>query len=152
MKPITVSTVIDRPREEVYEYLDVLANHEHFTDHFLTDWTASGPASGVGAKVRVKAKAPGAEQWLDIEVLEAKAPERTVENAVSAGGKRRTCGTYTLTELPGNRTLVEFEFGYLSAPALERPALPLMRPWLRRANEKAMERLAEQLAPVGSAA
>jgi hypothetical protein len=152
MKPITVSTVIDRPREEVYEYLDVLANHEAFTDHFLTDWSASGPASGVGAKVRVKAKAPGAETWIDIEVIEAKAPERTVENATSAGGKRRTCGTYTLTELPGNRTLVEFEFGYLSAPALERPALPLMRPWLRRANEKAMERLAEQLAPVASAA
>jgi hypothetical protein len=152
MKPITVSTVVDRPREEVYEYLDVLANHEAFTDHFLTDWSVSGPASGVGAKVRVKAKAPGAEQWLDIEVMEASAPERTVENAVSAGGKRRTCGTYTLTELPGNRTRIEFEFGYLSAPALERPALPLMRPWLRRANEKAMERLAEQLAPVGSAA
>jgi len=152
MKPIKVSTVVDRPREEVYEYLDVLANHEAFTDHFLTDWSASGPASGVGAKVRVKAKAPGAEQWLDIEVMEAKAPERTVENAVSAGGRRRTCGTYTLSELPGNRTLIEFEFDYLTAPALERPALPLMRPWLRRANEKAMERLAEQLAPVGSAA
>src|SRR5690242_3160239 len=139
MKPIKVSTVVDRPREEVYEYLDVLANHEAFTDHFLTDWSASGPASGVGAKVRVKAKAPGAEQWLDIEVMEAKAPERTVENAVSAGGRRRTCGTYTLSELPGNRTLIEFEFDYLTAPALERPALPLMRPWLRRANEKAME-------------
>ena len=152
MKPITVSTVVDRPREEVYEYLDVLANHEAFTDHFLTDWSVSGPPSGVGAKVRVKAKAPGADTWIDIEVIEARAPERTVENATSAGGKRRTCGTYTLTELPGNRTLVEFEFGYLSAPALERPALPLMRPWLRRANEKAMERLAEQLAPVGSAA
>ena len=152
MKPIKVSTVVDRPREEVYEYLDVLANHEAFTDHFLTDWSVSGPASGVGAKVRVKAKAPGADTWIDIEVVEARAPERTVENATSAGGKRRTCGTYTLSELPGNRTLVEFEFGYLTAPALERPALPLMRPWLRRANEKAMERLAEQLAPVGSAA
>jgi Polyketide cyclase / dehydrase and lipid transport len=152
MKPITVSTVVDRPREEVYEYLDVLANHEAFTDHFLTDWSVSGPASGVGAKVRVKAKAPGADTWIDIEVIEAQAPERTVENATSAGGKRRTCGTYTLTELPGNRTRVQFEFGYLSAPAIERPALPLMRPWLRRANEKAMERLAEQLAPVGSAA
>ena len=152
MKPIKVSTVIDRPRDEVYEYLDVLANHEAFTDHFLTDWSVSGPASGVGAKVRVKAKAPGADTWIDIEVIEAEAPERTVENATSAGGKRRTCGTYTLSELPGNRTLVEFEFGYLSAPAFERPALPLMRPWLRRANEKAMERLAEQLAPVGSAA
>ena len=152
MKPIKVSTTIDRPREEVYAYLDVLANHEAFTDHFLTDWTLSGPASGVGAKVRVKAKAPGADTWIDIEVIEAKAPERTVENATSAGGKRRTCGTYTLTELPGNRTLVEFEFAYEAAPALERPALPLMRPWLRKANEKAMERLAEQLAPVALAA
>ena len=152
MKPIKVSTVIDRPRDEVYEHLDVLANHEAFCDHFLTDWSASGPASGVGAKVRVKAKAPGPETWIDIEVIAAQAPERTVETGTSAGGKRRTRGTYTLTELPGNRTLVEFELAYEAAPAFERPALPLMRPWLRRANEKAMERLAEQLAPVGSAA
>jgi uncharacterized membrane protein len=152
MKPIKVSTTIDRPREEVYAYLDVLANHEAFTDHFLTDWTVSGPASGVGAKVRVKAKAPGKETWIDIEVMEAKAPERTVENATSAGGRRRTCGTYTLTELPGHRTLVEFEFDYLTAPAFERAALPLMRSWLRKSNEKAMERLHEQLAPVGLAA
>lgn len=152
MKPIKVSTVIDRPRPEVYEYLDVLANHEAFCDHFLTDWSVAGPASGVGAKVRVKAKAPGPETWIDIQVIEANAPERTVENATSAGGRRRTRGTYTLSELPGNRTLVEFELAYEAAPAYERPALPLMRPWLRRANEKAMERLAEQLAPVGSPA
>ena len=152
MKPIKVSTVIDRPREEVYEYLDVLANHEAFCDHFMTDWSVSGPASGVGAKVRVKAKAPGPETWIDIEVIEAEAPERTVENGTSAGGRRRTRGAYTLTELPGHRTLVEFELSYEAAPAYERPALPLMRPWLRRANEKAMERLAEQLAPVGLAA
>jgi Polyketide cyclase / dehydrase and lipid transport len=152
MKPIKVSTIVDRPREEVYEYLDVLANHEAFCDHFLTDWSASGPASGVGAKVRVKAKAPGPETWIDIQVIEAHAPERTVENATSAGGRRRTRGSYTLTELPGGRTLVEFEFAYESAPAYERPALPVMRPWLRRANQRAMERLAEQLAPVGLAA
>jgi hypothetical protein len=152
MKPITVSTVVDRPREEVYEHLDVLANHEAFCDHFLTDWSASGPASGVGAKVRVKAKAPGPETWIDIEVIEARAPERSVETGTSAGGKRRTRGTYTLSELPGHRTLVEFELAYEAVPAYERAALPLMRPWLRRANEKAMERLAEQLAPVGSAA
>ena len=29
------------------------------------------------------------------------------------------------------RTLIEFELVYEAAPALERPALPLMRPWLR---------------------
>ena len=152
MKPIKVSTTIDRPRAEVYEYLDALANHEAFCDHFLSDWSVSGPASGVGAKVRVKAKAPGPETWIEIEVIEAKAPERTVETATSAGGKRRTRGTYILSELPRNRTLVEFALVYEAVPAFERPALPLMRPWLRRANQKAMERLAGQLAPVGSAA
>jgi uncharacterized membrane protein len=152
MKPIKVSTTIDRPRTEVYEYLDVLANHEAFCDHFLTDWSASGPPSGVGAKVRVKAKAPGPETWIDIEAIESTFPERTVETATSAGGRRRTRGTYTLSELPGERTLVEFELAYEAAPAYERPALPLLRPWLRRANQRAMERLAEHLAPVGLAA
>jgi hypothetical protein len=128
MKPIKVSVTVDRPRDDVYAHLDVLANHEAFCDHFLGDWSRSGPDSGVGAKVRVKAKAPGPETWIDIEVVEAVPPARTVERATSAEGRRRTRGTYTLTELP------------------------LLRPWLRRANQKAMERLAEQLAPVGLAA
>src|ERR1700760_481805 len=149
MKPINVSVTLDRPRDEVYAYLDVLANHEAFCDHFLSDWSASGPAGGVGAKVHVKAKAPGPETWIDIEVIEAVAPERTVERGTRAEAPRRTRGTYTLTELPGRRTLIEFELVYEAAPAYERAALPLMRPWLRRANQRAMERLAEQLAPVG---
>ena len=152
MKPIQVSVIVDRPRDEVYAHLDVLANHEAFCDHFLSDWSAAGPPGGVGAKVHVKAKAPGPETWIDIEVIEVDAPERTVERGTSAGGRRRTRGTYTLTELPGDRTLVEFELVYEAAPAYERPALPLMRPWLKRANQRAMERLAEQLAPVGLAA
>ena len=152
MKPIKVSVTVDRPRDEVYAHLDVLANHEAFCDHFLTDWSRSGPDAGVGARVRVKAKAPGPETWIDIEVIEAVPPVRTVERGTSAEGRRRTRGTYTLTELPGNRTLVEFELAYEAAPAYERPALPLMRPWLRRANQRALERLAEQVAPVGLAA
>jgi Polyketide cyclase / dehydrase and lipid transport len=152
MKPIKVSVAVDRPRDEVYEYLDVIANHEAFCDHFLTDWSRSGPAAGVGAKVRVKAKAPGPETWIDIEVIEAVPPVRTVERGTSAEGRRRTRGTYTLSELPGHRTLIEFELVYEATPSYERAALPLLRPWLRRANQRAMERLGEQLAPVGLAA
>ena len=78
MKPIKVSVTVDRPRAEVYEHLDVIAGHEAFCDHFLSDWSVSGPAGGVGAKVRVKAKAPGPETWIDIEVVDSVAPERTV--------------------------------------------------------------------------
>ena len=142
MKPIVVSTHIDRPREEVFAFLDVLANHVQFTDHMLVDWSFSGPAAGVGAKARMRANAPGPKQWIDMEVVSASAPETIVERAVSAGGRRRTQGTYTLRPRPDGGTDVEFELRYLEMPLGERVASPLLRAWLKRANQKAMDRLA----------
>jgi hypothetical protein len=38
MRPVRVSVDIPQPREEVYDFLDVLSNHEPFTDHMLRDW------------------------------------------------------------------------------------------------------------------
>ena len=149
MKPITVSVVVDRPREEVFAHLDVLANHEAFTDHFMHDFTFSGPAAGVGAKAHFRTRP---NDWMDLEVLESQAPVRTVERTVGAGGKRVTRGTYTLTEQPGGRTLVEFELVYEQGPASERMAAPLVRSILRRANERAMERLREVLEPAAARA
>jgi hypothetical protein len=46
VKPVTVSIEVPRSREEVYDFLDVLGNHEGFTDHFLVDWEVSGPQRG----------------------------------------------------------------------------------------------------------
>jgi len=37
VKPVTVSVAVSQPAEEVYDFLDVLANHEAFLDHFLVD-------------------------------------------------------------------------------------------------------------------
>jgi hypothetical protein len=37
VKPIIVTTHLDKPREEVFAFLDVMANHERFTDHMLVD-------------------------------------------------------------------------------------------------------------------
>jgi uncharacterized protein YndB with AHSA1/START domain len=145
MKPITVSTTVPQPREEVYAFLDVLGNHEPFTDHMLVDWTLSGPGSGVGAKARLRANAPGPKQWADMEVIEAQPPERMVEEATGANGRRRTRGTYTLHEAPGGGTEVRFEFRYLEAPTSERLMMPLLRAYLQRGNQKAMERLRETL-------
>jgi uncharacterized protein YndB with AHSA1/START domain len=149
MKPITVSVVVDRPREEVFAHLDALANHEAFTDHFMHDFTFSGPTAGVGAKARFRTRP---NDWMDLEVLESQAPARTVERTVGAGGKRVTRGTYTLTEQPGGRTLVEFELVYERGPASERMAAPLVRSILRRANERALERLREVLEPAAARA
>lgn len=146
MKPVTASVDVPQSRQEVYDYLDVLGNHERFTDHFLVDWEVSGPATGVGARARMRVKSPGPDDWLDMEVLEADAPRTTTEESVSAKGKRRTRGTYVLEELPGGGTRIAFELAWLEAPLRERLAAPLTRSVVRRANARSLQRLAETLA------
>jgi hypothetical protein len=147
MKPISLSVTVDRPREEVYAFLDVLGNHERFTDHFLLDWTLSGPAAGVGARARFRVRAAGRDDWMDVEVVESAPPVRTVERTVGANGRRVTRGTYTLEALPGGRTQVAFALAYERAPASERLAAPLVRGLMRRENARALERLRSLLAP-----
>jgi len=146
MKPVTVSVDVPQPREQVYEYIDVLGNHEGFTDHFLLDWELSGPASGVGAKARMRVKTPGRDDWLDMEVIEADPPRSTTEESVSAKGRRRTRGTYRLEPLPDGGTHIIFELAWIEAPPMERIASPLTRSTVRRANAKALQRLADTLA------
>jgi hypothetical protein len=144
MKPVEVSTTVPQPRQEVFEFLDVLANHAGFMDHFLVDWKFSGAARGVGARGRARQNAPGSQDWMEFEVVEA-GPERIVEEAVSAGGKRRTRGTYELRDAPGGGTEISFELAWLQVPRSERLAPFLARAFVRRVNAKAMRRLAGEL-------
>ena len=145
MKPVEVSTVIQRPIAEVFSYLDVLANHETFTDHFLVDWVLRGPDAGVGAGVTMQVRAPGRTEEVELTVIDAEPPFRTVEETIGADGRRRTRGTYELTALDADRTEVHFRIDPIEVPRSERPLWPLSRAWLRRQNSKAMQRLREQL-------
>ena len=145
MKPVTVTVDVPNDREEVYAFLDVLANHEPFTDHMMVDWELSGPKAGVGATATAKVRTPGSNEIIEIKVIEADPPRRIVEESVSAGGKRRTRGIYTLEELPERGTDISFELAWLEAPRNERMAAPLMRAFMRRANGRAMRRLAKVL-------
>jgi hypothetical protein len=146
-KPVTVSIDVPQSRPDVYAFLDVMANHEPFTDHMLVDWTypPDAPAAGVGSRVRVHSTAGGRREPVEIEVIAATAPERIVERNVSAGGKRVGLGTYELTELPAGGTRVAFTYAWEQAPLPDRLLAPLVRALLRRGNERAMARLAEQL-------
>ncbi len=146
IKPVTVSVDVPQAREDVFAHLDVLANHEAFTDHLLIDWKVSGPAAGVGAKASMRINAPGSRERAELEVLESAPPARTVEETVSAGGKRRTRGTYTLSELTPGGTHIAFELAWIEAPRNERLAAPLTRAFTKRANARAMKRLAKVLA------
>ena len=94
----------------------------------------------------MRAPLPGPKDWLELEVIESVAPERTVEETVGAKGRRRTRGTYTLDALPDGGTLIHFELAFLDVPRRERPLAPFLRGWLARANARAMERLGETLA------
>jgi polyketide cyclase/dehydrase/lipid transport protein len=148
--PVTVSIDVPQSRPAVFAFLDVMANHEPFTDHMLVEWSLSGPQSGVGAKARVHTKV-GARETIDIEVVDAQPPQRIVERNVSAAGKRIGHGTYELDELPEGGTRVSFTYSWERAPLTDRALAPLVRAVLRRGNRRAMARLAEQLPPGRSA-
>lgn len=144
--PVTVSIDVPQPRADVYAFLDVMANHERFTDHMLVDWSCSGPPAGVGSKAQVTAKVAGVSDRAEIEVVDAEEGRMIRERNVAAKGKRIATGTYTLSDRRDGGTHIEFTFAFEQVPARERPLLPLMRGMIRRGNERAMARLAEELA------
>lgn len=145
MRPVTVSVDIARPREEVFDFLDLLANHASYMDHMYVDWSFSGPARGVGARAKARVDAPASREIAEFEVVESERPRLTVEEGVSAHGKRHTRGTYRLEEGADGGTEVSFELVWLKAPRTERMVPPLTRVFLRRALGKGLRRLAKQL-------
>jgi Polyketide cyclase / dehydrase and lipid transport len=148
MRPVTVSITVPNGRDEVYDFLDVLANHEPFTDHMLVDWHYAGPDRGLGARARMRLKKRGRPDWMDLEVVEVHPPATSVEETVGAGGRRRTRGTYLLEEAPAGGTRISFRFEWLRAPLIERLAAPVTRSVLRRGNQRSLERLAQRLTRV----
>lgn len=146
MKPVTVSIEVPNSTHQVYEFLDVLGNHESFMDHFMVDWKLSGPKRGVGAKANVRVKATVEKDWTDVEIVEADSGRRLVEETIGGSrGKRRTRGTYHLEGLSDGGTRITFELEIVEMPTGERLMGPLNRAYVKRINRKAMRRLAERL-------
>ena len=145
MRPVSVFVDVREKRADVYAFLDVMANHELFTDHMLRDWTCSGPATGVGARAHVVNVLGGRRVPVDIEVIDAVEGQRTTERNVSSGGRRVGNGTYELHDLPGGGTRITFTYAWEKAPLEDRLLSFAVRPMMRRALERALERLADEL-------
>ena len=77
--PVTVTVEVARPRQEVFDYVDVLANREGWMDHLYKHWSFEGPSRGVGAIAKAQVDAPSAREQVTLEVVEA----------VRAGADRR---------------------------------------------------------------
>src|SRR3954452_3905890 len=150
--PVTVSIDVPQPRDEVYAFLDVMANHESFTDHMLTNWRLSGPATGLGAKAAVTVKAGGRTDEATFEVVEVEDGRMIRERNWASKGRRVATGTYVLSDLPTGGTHIEFTFAFEKVPLAEKPLVPLMRRMIRSGNETSMQRLAQELAALPAAA
>ena len=115
---MTVSIVISAPRELVFDYLQDIANHAEFTDHYLVDWHLTRIDSvGRGAGARFRVKVPGNRfSWWDVTFVEVDRPYRIVETG--RGGKNnriRTLGVYDL--LPGDSGTTRVRFTVQTVPA-----------------------------------
>lgn len=145
MHPVTASITIDAPRERVFDYLQDIANHPSFTDHYLTDWRLTREDSvGRGAGARFRIKAPGNRfGWGDVTFVEVQRPHRIVEVGRSGKGNRiRTMGVYELSEAHGHATKLSFTLETEPAMLSDKMMETLGgRAWIARKNAKAMRRL-----------
>jgi uncharacterized protein YndB with AHSA1/START domain len=143
--PLTVSIVIDAPRERIFAYLEDLANHSEFTDHYLRDWHLTRENSvGLGAGARFRVAAPRNRfSWGDVTFAEVEHPHRIVE--VGRGGKNnrvRTLGVFELAPGAGATTRVSFTLETQPRMLSDRLLESLGgRGWAKRQNMKAMRRL-----------
>jgi hypothetical protein len=145
MQPVTVSVEVARPRQEVFDYVDLLANHEDWLQRIYKDWRFEGPRRGVGAIAKARFDAPASREQVSFKVVESEAPEKIVEACESAHEKRRTRGTYRFVELDARRTRIEYEIEWVETPKSERIAPFISRAFMARTNGKAIKRLADLL-------
>ncbi|MFB6717952.1 MULTISPECIES: SRPBCC family protein [unclassified Streptomyces] len=145
MKSVTVLIDVPQTPEQVYDFLDVMAHHERFTNHYLTDWHYSGPGRGIGSCATVTAALGGTKTDVTIEVVETDPPRRIVERNVSASGRRLAHGTYTIEPLRTGGSHVSFTYAWVRVPLAECLLAPVIRATMRRANRTVLRRLATEL-------
>jgi uncharacterized protein YndB with AHSA1/START domain len=146
MDPVTLSTTIARPREEVFEYLADVANHAEFTDHYLVDWHLTREDSygrGAGGRFRTKSRFDRFS-YGDLTLSDVQPPERIVATGRAGRFNRvRTRSEWTLEDDGQGGTRVAFETETTPATASDRIVEKLLRvrASTTRCQRKALDRL-----------
>jgi uncharacterized protein YndB with AHSA1/START domain len=143
--PVKVSVEVARPRQQVFDYVDVVANQEAWRKNLYKDWRFEGPKRGVGAIAWATTDAPTSNERIEFKVVASQAPEEIVGEIESAHGKRQTTETYRFTEVGEGRTRIELEFVWRKVPKSERIAPFVSRAFMARAQGKSLKLLAAQL-------
>jgi uncharacterized protein YndB with AHSA1/START domain len=145
MDPVNAHVLIDRPREEVFDYLVDIANHPEFSDHYLTDWHLTRIDSvGRGAGARFKMDAPRDRYaYGDMTFIEVERPHTIV--AAGRSGKFNRNKTWTTWTLSPSGKATRVEVTTESEPALPTDklveAFTRRRAWTKRGLSKSLRRL-----------
>ena len=146
MDPVTLSTTIAKPREEVFEYLADVANHAEFTDHCLVDWHLTREDSygtGAGGRFRTKSRFDRFS-YGDITLAELTPPERIVATGRAGRFNRiRTRSEWKLSDDGAGRTTVEFTTESTPATFADRKLETLLR--ARRSTTRCHRRALDRL-------
>jgi uncharacterized protein YndB with AHSA1/START domain len=142
--PVSSTTVIARPPDEVYAYLVDVANHAEFTDHYLKEFRLTREDSiGLGAGARFRVDAPlNRFSWGDVTIVEADPGRRIVQRGRTGKFNRiRLVSVYDL-EPSGASTRVTL------TTETEQPRLlsdkimeSIAKGWFKRKQRKAVKRL-----------
>lgn len=96
MRPLSATTMIDAPRERVFDLLVDLALRPSFMDHLLSEYRLERVESrGVGAAARFRIGRSGA--WMDTVIEAADRPRLIREHG--HGGRWNRVPTFTVWEL-----------------------------------------------------
>jgi uncharacterized protein YndB with AHSA1/START domain len=145
MDPVSAHVTIDRPRDEVFDYLADIANHQEFSDHYLKEWRLTRLDSyGRGAGARFRVDAPlDRFGWGDMTFVEVERPYRIA--AAGRGGKFNRNKTWTEWKLEPQGDSTRVEVTSESEPALPTDklmeAVTRRRGWFKRGQRKALRRM-----------
>ncbi len=144
-EPLKISIRVPRSPEQVFDYLDHIANRANLYDDLVSDWEFSGPERGVGAKASAVSSVGGIKSRIEVEVIESRRPLRIVARNRHDNPVRVSNCAYTLGPLLDGGTHVDYEFAWVEVPLFERLVSPLSHAVRHRAERESMERLAEVL-------
>jgi uncharacterized protein YndB with AHSA1/START domain len=142
--PIEASVVVDRPREEVFEYLADVANHSEFSDHYIREVHMTREDTfGVGAGMRFRLPTPlNRFDWADLTITDAEQPRRIV--AKGRGGKYNRIRRLSIYELePAGPSSTRVTLTTETEPRFPSDRLieALGRGRVRRGQRRALKRL-----------
>jgi uncharacterized membrane protein len=142
--PVTSTVTIDQPHDVVFRYLEDVANHAEFTDHYLKDFRLTREDSiGVGAGARFRVDAPlNRFSWADVTVSEATPRAIVLRGRTGKYNRIRYVTRYELEPQGASGTVVSL------TTETEPPKLPsdklmeaIARGWFKRKQAKAARRL-----------